>query len=307
MFRTYGGFSGWTRHLRKNLANYLFILPALVGVVAFSLGPMIASLFLSLTDYDVLSPASYVGLQNYMELFDDQLFGIALRNTIRYVGATLPLRLIIALGAAVLLNQQIRGIGVFRTIFYLPSVSAGVAVSLLWQLIYQPQFGLANNLLARIGIRGPAWLGDPQWAMRAIVIMMALNVGRFMIIFLGGLQTVPTQLYEAVQLDGGRGWHQFCYVTLPHLTPVIFFNMVIGMIEMVQMFTQVYVMTGGGPMDSTLVYVLYIYQKAFQYLEMGYASALAWVLFLILFVLTITQFKVSDRWVYYEAEGDVAK
>lgn len=298
---TFQGFPRWAKHIKKNWINYLFILPVIAGVLIFHLGPMFASLWFSLTNYDVVSTPQFIGLQNYFQLAKDPLLVKALRNTAFYVVVTLPLRLTIALIAAILLNQSVRGIGIFRTIYYLPSVSAGVAVSLLWKLIYEPNFGLANRLLDVFGIRGPSWLGDPRWAMPSIIIMMSFNIGQFMLIFLAGLQTVPVHLYEAVQLDGGTAWHQFRYVTVPHLTPVIFFNTVIGLIEMMQMFTQVYVMTGGGPLDATLVYVLYIYQKAFQWLQMGYASALAWLLFIILFTLTFLQFRMSHRWVYYEA------
>jgi len=267
---------------------------------------MLASLVFSLTKYDVLTPPRFVGLGNFVKLFKDPLFLQVLSNTFYYVFVGLPLRLAVALTAAILLNQKVKGIGIFRTIYYLPSVTAGVAVSLLWRLIYNPRFGLANTLLQYIGIEGPAWLGDTAWAMPSIIIMMGFNIGQFMLIFLGGLQNIPDQLYEAVDLDGGGLRHKFCHVTIPHLTPVIFFNVVIGVINMMQMFTQVYVMTegSGGPLDSTLVYVMYIYQIAFQNLKMGYGSALAWILFLILFTMTFVQFRLSGRWVYYRSGAD---
>ncbi len=299
--------SQWARHVKKHRAYYVFILPAVFGVFFFKLGPMAASLVFSLTKYDVLTPPRFVGLGNFVKLFEDPLFLQVLSNTFYYVFVGLPLRLTVALAAAILLNQKIKGIGIFRTIYYLPSVTAGVAVSLLWRLIYNPRFGLANTLLQSIGIEGPAWLGDPAWAMPSIIIMMGFNIGQFMLIFLGGLQNIPDQLYEAVDLDGGGLRHKFWHVTIPHLTPVIFFNVIIGVINMMQMFTQVYVMTegSGGPLDSTLVYVMYIYQIAFQNLKMGYGSALAWILFLILFTMTFAQFRFSGRWVYYRsgAEG----
>jgi len=291
------------RYLRETLTNYAFIAPAIAGVLIFHLIPMVTSLFLSLTRYDVVSSPKFIGLNNYKTMVVDPLWRKSIFNTCYYVGVTLPIRLIIALIAAVLLDQKGRGITIFRVIFYLHSITAGVAISLLWKLIFQPTYGLANSLLAHFGIQGPAWLGDPKWAMPSIIIMMSLNIGQFMLIFLAGLQSVPTYLYEAVQLDGGNRWHQFKYVTIPFLTPVIFLNIVIGVIEMVQMFTQAYVMTGGGPMDATLVYVMYIYQRAFQWLEMGYASSLAWFLLIVLLVLTIMQFKLSGRWVYYESAG----
>lgn len=291
------------RQLRETLINYVFIAPAVIGVLIFHIVPMISSLYLSFTRYSVVSAPKFIWTENYRTMVSDPLWRKAIFNTCYYVGVTLPIRLIIALISAVLLDQKVRGITIFRVIFYLPSITAGVAISLLWKLIFQPTYGLANSLLAHFGIQGPAWLGDPKWAMPSIIIMMSLNIGQFMLIFLAGLQSVPTYLYEAVQLDGGNKWHQFRYVTVPFLTPVIFLNIVIGIIEMMQMFTQAYVMTGGGPMDATLVYVMYIYQRAFQWLEMGYASSLAWFLFVALFIFTIIQFKLSGRWVYYESAG----
>jgi len=291
----------WGRHVRKNRYNYLFILLAVLGVIFFKLGPMVASLFFSFTHYDVLTPPRFIGLSNFIQLFADDKFVTVSLNTLYYVVVGLPLRLLVALGAAMLLNQKVRGIAVFRTIFYLPAVTAGVAVSLLWKLIYEPGFGLFASALTGMGIKSPNWLGNSAWAMPSIIIMMAFNIGQFMLIFLGGLQNVPDQLYEAIELDGGGEWRKFIHVTLPHLTPVIFFNIVIGLIDMMQMFTQVYVLTGGGPLNSTLVYVLYIYQTAFQGLQMGYASALSWVLFMVLFGLTLFQFKLSGTWVYYRS------
>lgn len=293
--------SVWGMHIRQNKYNYLFIALAVLGLLFFKLGPMIASFVFSLTHYDVLSPPRFIGLSNFIEITTDPRFLKAVVATLFYVLVGLPVRLLVALTAAILLNQKIRGIGIFRTIYYLPSVTAGVAVSLLWQLIYQPGFGLFASALHSVGIKSPNWLGDANWAMPSIIIMMAFNIGQFMLIFLGGLQNVPDQLYEAVELDGGGAWRKFFHVTLPHLTPVLFFNIVIGLIDMMQMFTQVYVMTQGGPLDSTLVYVMYIYQTAFQNLRMGYASALSWVLFLVLLGLTLFQFRLSGNWVYYRS------
>jgi multiple sugar transport system permease protein len=295
-----------TRLIWKNRINYLFILPIVSGVLLFHLGPMIASLYYSLTKYDVVTPPQFIGLRNYVRLFSDPDWVRSLLNTLYYVSLGLPLRLAIALGAALLLNQKVRGIGVFRTIYYLPTVTAGVAISLLWRLIFEPTYGLANSVLALFAIRGPSWLGDPQWAMPSLIFMMSMNIGQAMLIFLGGLQTIPDQLYEAVELDGGRAWHKFTAVTFPHLTPVLFFNIVIGMISMMQVFTQVYVLAAGGsgPLDSLLVYVMYLYLNAFQNLRMGYGSAMAWVLFLILLVMTMIQFRLSGRWVYYKSGLD---
>lgn len=293
--------SQWARHVRANRYNYLFISLAVLGVIFFKLGPMVATLVFSLTHYDVLSPPRFIGFSNFIQLVSDPRFLKAVVDTIYYVFVGLPVRLLIALGAAILLNQKVRGIGIFRTIFYLPAVTAGVAISLLWKLIYEPGFGLLTSAVNAVGLKSPGWLNSTSWAMPSIIIMMAFNIGQFMLIFLGGLQNVPDQLYEAVDLDGGGEWRKFLHVTLPHLSPVIFFNIVIGLIDMMQMFTQVYVLTQGGPLDSTLVYVLYIYQAAFQSLRMGYASALSWVLFVVLLGLTLFQFKLSGTWVYYRS------
>ena len=302
--RNFDSLSDWARHVRKNAIYYLFILPVVAGVLMFHVGPMIASLFFSLTKYDVVTPPRFIGLRNYARLLQDPKWLRSLANTFYYVAVGLPLRIVIALTAAILLNQRVRGIGVFRTIYYLPSVTAGVAVSLLWQLIFEARYGLLNSLLAAIGVRGPSWLGDPLWSMPAIILMMSFNIGQSMLIFLGGLQTIPDQLYEAVELDGGGMRHKFTAVMLPHLTPVLFFNIVITLISMMQMFTQVYIMSSngtGGPLDALLVYVLYLYHNAFQWLKMGYASAMAWVLFVILLAMTLVQFRLSGRWVYYKS------
>jgi multiple sugar transport system permease protein len=293
---------------RQMFSNYLFVAPAVLGVLIFQLGPMIVSLYLSFTRYDIVRPARWIGLTNYVRIFtEDDLFYRALLNTAYYSGLTLPLRLIIALIAAVLLNSKLRGMGFFRSLYYLPTISAGVAVSLLWKLIYEPRYGLVNNLLAMLGIQGPRWLGDPRWAMPAIILMMSLNIGQFMLIFLGGLQSIPLELYEAAEIDGGTSYAKFRWVTVPLLTPVIFFNLVVGMIQTFQVFTQAYVMTGGGPLNATLVYVLYLYERAFRSLQMGYASAMAWILFAIILCFTILQFRISDRWVYYRSSGGAVR
>ena len=285
---------------KRNVEGYLFILPWLIGVIVLAIGPMAASLGLSLTEYEILTPPIFAGLANYQEIVGDELFWTSLWNTVYYVVVGVPLRLLLALFLAMLLNQQLGGMAFFRTIFYLPSVTAGVAVSLLWSWIFEPEFGVLNALLAKIGITGPSWLGSTTWAMPALIIMSVWNVGRPMLIFLAGLQSVPNYLYEVVELDGGGAWQKFRTVTVPMMTPIIFFNLIMTLIQSFQVFTNAYIMTGGGPANATLVYILYLYNNAFQWLHMGYASALAWVLFAIVFILTIIQVKFSDRWVYYE-------
>lgn len=279
--------------------GYLFVMPALLGVLVFQLGPMITSAYLSLTEYEIVISPRFIGLGNYRNLASDSTFWRSLVNTIYFVGVGLPLRLFVAFVVAVLLNQRLRLMGFFRTIYYIPSVTAGVAISILWSYVYDPRYGLMNYVLSWFGIRGPAWLGSPDWAMPGLIIMSLWQVGVPMLIFLAGLQSIPPHLYETAELDGGTFWHKTVFVTIPLLTPVIFFNTVMGVISSFQVFTQVYIMTGGGPLHSTLVYVMYLYQQSFLWFRMGYGSAMAWILFLVLFVLTMMQFRFS-RWVYYE-------
>ena len=289
-----------SRILRDNLRGYAFIGLALIGILAFRLGPMLQSLYYSFTKYDILTPPRWIGLRNYVRILtEDQLFWKSLVNTAYYVGVSVPLRLVFALLLAVLLNQKVRGMSVFRTLFYLPTVTALIAVATLWMWAFEPVFGIVNNALKVFGIPGPAWLGDPSWAMAAIIVVACWQVGQQMLIFLAGLQSIPTQLYEVAELDGTPWWRRFFGVTLPLLSPIVFFNMVVGIIQSFQMFAKIYVMTGGGPVNSTLVYVMYLYTRAFNYLEMGYGSAMAWILLFIILGLTLVQIRAS-KWVYYE-------
>ena len=208
----------------------------------------------------------------------------------------------VALFLAVLLNQKVRGLALFRTIFYLPSVTSGVAVSLLWMWLLDPNGGLVNTLLSYLGIRGPLWLQSPVWSKPALILMSLWGTGGTMVIYLAGLQGIPEQLYEAASIDGANSWARFRHITIPMLSPTIFFTLIIGVINSFQAFTQAYVMTSGGPVNSTLFYVYYIYRRGFQYLHMGYACALAWILFVILLFFTAMQFKLSSQWVFYEGE-----
>lgn len=287
---------------RANIDGYLFIAPWLLGLAFFQVIPMLASFVLSFTRYEVLTPAIFIGLQNYREIFtDDPLFWKSLGNTVYYVVGSVPIRLGIALLLAVLLNQQFRGTRIFRTIFYLPSVTSGVAVATVWLWMFEPTYGVINNVLGLLGLPKPPWLGDLDWAMPSIIVMSFIYIGPTMVIFLAGLQGIPRHLYEAAELDGAGAWSKFINVTLPLLSPVVFFNMVMAVISSFQVFTNVYVMTKGGPANATMVYMLYLYDRAFRYLQMGYASALAWVLFVIILVITLVQFK-SSGWVYYEGK-----
>ena len=286
---------------REALLFYVLIAPWLVNLVVFVVGPVLSSLYLSFTQYNIVSPAVWVGLANYQRLFTaDPLFYQSLRVTTIWVVAGVPLRLAAALFFAMLLNQKVPAVGFFRTVYYLPSVVSGVAVSLLWVWVLQPQFGLLNYFLHMVGLPGPQWLSSPSWALPGLIVMSLWTVGSTMIIFLAGLQGIPAELYESAKIDGASTLRQFFAVTIPLITPVILFNLVIGIIASFQVFTQAYVMTNGGPNNATLFYVLYLYQVAFQFSQMGYASALAWILFIIVLVLTLLVFRSSGRWVYYE-------
>jgi multiple sugar transport system permease protein len=286
---------------REALSFYLLISPWLLGLLLFVLGPMVASLFISFTRWDLLSPAQRVGLDNYEKLFTrDPLFWQSLKVTAIYTLVYVPVELAGGLILALLMNQKLRGISVFRTIYYLPSVLPGVAFVVLWMWMLHPDVGLINTLLSYIGIEGPRWLVDPDWALPALLIMSLWGLGRAMIIYLASLQGIPQHLYEAAAIDGANRWHAFWKITLPMLTPTIFFNLVLSIISTFQTFTSAFVATDGGPLDSTLFYVLYLFRQAFQFFNMGYASALAWVLFVIIFVLTMLVVRSSSRWVFYE-------
>jgi multiple sugar transport system permease protein len=286
---------------RKALEGYLFASPWIAGFLLFTAGPMIASLALSFCKYDILTTLKWIGLENYRYLFSAQLFWTALYNTVYWVVFGVPLRLAMALLLALLMNRKLRGTPLFRTIFYVPSVVSGVALAMLWVWLFDPSVGLINTFLRMLGAANPPlWLGSEQWSKPALIIMSLWGVGGTMVIFLAGLQDIPEQLYEAAEIDGAGAWHKFRTITIPLLTPSIFFNLIMGIINSFQVFTQAYVMTRGGPLYSTYFYVLYIYDEGFQYMHMGYASALAWILLLIILTLTLIQFYFSRRWVVYE-------
>lgn len=284
--------------------GYLCLLPWLLGFIVLTAGPIIASFILSLFKYDMVHPAIFIGFQNYKTmLFEDPLFWKSLKATSYYTLLVVPLSVIGSLLIALLMNQNLRFINLFRTIFYLPSVLSGVAVALLWSWVFNKDFGVLNYLLDRLfGIIGPNWLGTEEWVIPALAIMALWGVGGGMVIFLAGLQGIPTQLYEAAEIDGANSWQEFWKITIPLLTPTIFYQLIIGIIGTWQTFTQAYVMTQGGPNYASLLYVLYVYLNAFVWFKMGYACALAWVLFMIILICTILVFKSSSYWVYYEAE-----
>jgi len=279
----------------------LLAAPWILGFLIFRAGPMMASIFLSLTAWDLLTPWKFVGLQNYRTLlFNDESVRTALRVTTLYSVVAVPLHILLGLFVAILLNQKIKFQSVIRTIYYLPSVVSGVAVALLWRWIFSPDFGLLNAMLANVGIRGPAWLSNEYTVLPSFVLMSLWSIGGGMIIYLAGLQGIPTDLYEAAEVDGAGTLTKFLNVTVPMISPVIFFNLIIGIIQALQEFVRAYIMTNGGPHDASLFYMLYLYRNAFEFFKMGYASALAWVLFAYIMLLTLIVFRFSAAWVYYE-------
>lgn len=287
---------------QRTLEGWLFASPWILGFLLWTVGPMIASLVISFTEWDLISPPTWVGTANIQTMWNDSTFWQAFKVTTVYALSSVPLHIVFGLTLALLLNNKIIGLRYYRTAFYLPSVLSGVAVALLWRWIFSNEFGLINGFLDNLGINGPNWLGDEDWAIPSLVLMSLWGVGASAIIYLAGLQGIPTDLYEAAEVDGANSWQRFWAVTIPMMTPVLFFELITGIISALQVFTQAYIMTNGGPNNATLFYLLYLYQNAFQYFRMGYASTLAWVLFLYILVLTLLTYRSSQFWVYYEGE-----
>lgn len=286
--------------VRRDLLGLAFISPWLIGFLAFTAWPFLRSIQLSFTRYDILRPPKWVGLANYQSLLaDDETFRHATWLTLKFAAVSVPLAIIAGVGLALLLNSEVKGIAVYRTIFFLPSIVPTVATTAIFIWILNPQIGLVNSVLAKVGIQGPAWLTDPNWALWSLMMMGLWGVGNSMVIYLAGLKDIPTYLYEAAIVDGATPVQRLVKVTLPMLTPVIFFNLVMGVIGALQYFTQAYIMTSGGPGDSTRFYALYLFDRAWRYSDMGYASAMAWLLFLAIAVLTFALFKTQKRWVHY--------
>lgn len=290
-----------TLQQQERIDFYIAIAPWFIGLLLFTGGPVLASLVFSFTDWTGLTSLEWVGLDNFRTLlFEDDLFWTATWNTFYYSFGAVTLGTVGALIVAILLNQNLPGTALLRMIYYVPSIASGVAISILWIWLFNPQVGLVNYLLSLVGIEGPLWLASQDWALNALILKSTWGIGANMIIILAGLQGIPISLYEAARMDGANLWHEFRHVTIPMLSPVLFFVIVISTINSFQILTDVLVMTQGGPGTATFVYVYYIYQAAFQYLKMGYASALAWILFAIILVLTLLQLWGSRRWVYYE-------
>jgi multiple sugar transport system permease protein len=287
--------------IREYIGFYLFASPWLIGLLLFTVGPMISSFYLSFTNYSVIDSPSWVGLDNYVHMFtDDDLVWQSLRVTSLYSLGAVPLTLLASFIVALLMHQHVRGVRVFRTIYYLPSVISGVPVALLWLWILNPEFGLLNNALHIVGIEGPKWLFSTTWVIPSFILMNLWGVGVPMVTFLAGLQGIPVHLYEAAEIDGAGLWSKFRHITLPMMSPVILFNIIAGIIDSFQTFTPAFLMTNGGPANASLFYGLYLYNNAFKWFKMGYASALAWLMFMIILLLTGLVFRSSIRWVYYE-------
>ena len=290
---------------REAIAGYLFLLPWVIGFALFVGGPILYSFYLSFTSYDVARPPRFIGVENYVRAFtSDEQFLPSLQLTFTYALVSVPLALFGSLILAILLNQRLRGTSFYRTFFFLPSLTPAVATAILWTWLLQPDVGLFNYLLSLIGVRGPKWLGSTEWAMPSLILIALWTGvgGNRMMIFLAGLQGVSQELYDAADIDGAGGWSRFRHITLPMISPTMFFNLVLGVIGALKVFTVAFIATQGGPAFATWFIALHIYSQAFKYLEMGYASALAWLFTLILIVLTVVQFRLSRRWVYYEGE-----
>ena len=292
-----------TRSRKEALWFYVFIAPWVVGFLAFLAGPIAASAYLSLTSYDIIHPPFFIGVQNYSDLFADDLFWQSLKVTTIYSLFSVPLGIALALGVAVMMNQKIPFVALFRTIYYLPSVISGVAVSLLWLWIFNPSFGLLNSILWQVfHIKGPGWIYSEQWVLPSLILMSLWTVGGSIVLYLAGLQGVPTELYEAASLDGAGAWRRFWHVTLPMISPVILFTLITGIIASFQTFTQAQIMTQGGPHYGSWFYIYNLWYNAFgsSGADMGYASAIAWILFILVLALTLLALRTSQAWVYYE-------
>lgn len=301
---------GIKKEKKKNLLDtsrlfYLFISPWIIGFLVFTFFPMLFSFGASFTNWSGVSYPTNFGIDNYVNILtNDNNFQIALKNTAIYVGITVPLSTCVSVGLAMLLNKRLPGSNIFRAIFYLPTICTGVALYITWMYMFNGDTGYINVLLEKIGVEGPRWIADYRTALPSIMLIDLFGCGTAMTVILAGLQDIPKDYYEAAEIDGVTGFKKFRYITFPMLSPVIFFNIIMAIIKSVQIFAQPYVMTEGGPARSTYVYGLYLYNTAFSYMKFGYASALAWILFVILIVISLIIFKTSKFWVFYREDVD---
>lgn len=291
-----------SKKTQDTIAFFSFASPWVIGFIFITLIPMIASLFISFTEWDILTTPKWVGISNYKSMFVDPLFYKSLEVTLTYTFFTVPITVVVSIFLALLLNNKIRGMNLFRTIFYLPAVVSGVVVSIVWLWMYNPEFGIINNLLKSIGINGPKWIYDENWALPSLIIMSLWNVGGSIVLYLAGLQSVSTELYEAAHIDGAGWWSSFFNITLPGISSVLLFTTLTGIINALQTFTPAFIMTNGGPNNSTSFYAFYIYNNAFIWQKMGDASAQAWILFLIIFALSYLCIRFSGKFIHYDAK-----
>ncbi len=288
---------------RRTIVGYIFIGPFILGFIIWFLIPALTSLWMAFQDWNMITPPKFVALGNFRDLFKDKLFWQSLKVTSIYTLVSVPLSMVLAFLIALLMNTKVRGIAVFRTIYYMPSIVPAVANAVLWAWILNSEFGLLNAFLHALGLPKVLWLQEPEWALPALILMSLWGLGGSMVIYLAGLQGIPNEFYEAAEIDGAGAWAKLRHVTIPLMSPVIFFNFIMGIIGTFQVFTAGYLITSGGPQNATLFYVLYLYRNAFQYLRMGYAAALAWVLAFIIMGLTVFIFRGLGRRVYYEEVG----
>ena len=296
---------GWRLSARRqeHLAGLVFASPWLLGLLFLTVIPVLASIYFSFCDYQIIQLPMWIGTRNYVDLFaNDPLFLKSLWNTVFMVIFGVPVAMVAGLAVAMLMNQQVKGLAVLRTIYYMPSQVSGVALAMLWGWILNPQFGIVSNFFwEMLGIKAPLWLGSSDWVKPSFIMMSLWGVGGSMIIWLAGLQSIPDVFYEAAQVDGATKWTVFWKITLPLLSPTTFFVLTTSIIGTFQIFTQAFVLTNGGPNDASLFYALYLYRQAFEFFRMGYAAAMAWTLFAIVFVVTLVQLKFAQSWVYYES------
>jgi len=287
---------------RRRRIGLLFIAPWVLGFLAFTLYPFVMTLYYSFTSYDIVGSPKFIGLSNYRQLFTDHLFWYSVYNTAYYTVIEVPFSTIVAIGIAMLLNRRIKGVKVYRLFFFLPSIIPLVAASILWLWLFNPSFGVVNDILSDVGINGPGWMFSAAWSKPSFILLGMWAIGTPMVIYLAALQDVPKEMYEVAALEGAGAWQRARNVTLPMISPAILFNVVLGLVASLQYFTQAYVMTQGGPDNSTMFYALYLYDEAFKYLHLGYASAMAWLLFVVVVAITIGLFRASRRFVYYAGQ-----
>jgi len=286
---------------REAWAGFIFASPWAIGFLVFMAYPLIASIYFSFCDYSVLKPPIWVGLDNYKALLHDELFWKTLKNTLIYAVIALPAGMATAIILAMLLNTKVKGMAAYRTFFFIPSLVPQVSLAILWMWVLNGEHGVLNPILKTVGITGPNWMGDPNWSKPSLVLMGMWGVGNAMLIYLAGLQDVPTQLIEASELDGANSWQKTVNVTLPMISPVILFNLIMGIIGTLQVFTVPYIMfPNGAPEHSTYFYAVYLYDNAFRYHKMGYASAMGWIMFLMILVLTVCSLRMSEKHVHYQ-------